>query len=284
MTLDDRSWQQHITIMNKANGLRVTIGYNKDNLEIGSIGYILRHGFYQGGGRTNAYRIDPEVLVAVLTGQEATAALRQKESLTLEALYELRRKKEMEANLTRERAQVISDDARTFYKTRIARLTTEQIQTLWQQARARKLDYKISLFRFGVGFAFFFEEVTTGDIYDYANIIVQTSAGREEINLIHQADILKEILVERGEPIDAEDDLAANHPGGVDFNPANMDLRERGPGMDFILDHSLLTDIPVNAVEGVAPVIINIVPIVDFSPLLGRAKEREGDPQLFVSN
>ncbi|MES2274129.1 MAG: hypothetical protein V4487_08045 [Chlamydiota bacterium] len=54
-------WDDQLTITNLLNGAKVKVGR-------GVIDYIEKHGFYEGGGDQNPYRIDPARLVAILTG------------------------------------------------------------------------------------------------------------------------------------------------------------------------------------------------------------------------
>lgn len=70
------------------------------------------------------------------------------------------------------------------------------------------------------------------------------------------------------------------NPGGIDFNPGIMDFTELGGGFDFILDNTMLNNISVNSIEGVTPVIINITPITNFAPLLGRSDQTPAEQQL----
>ncbi|MEW5895840.1 MAG: hypothetical protein AB1650_08840 [Candidatus Omnitrophota bacterium] len=62
----------------------------------------------------------------------------------------------------------------------------------------------------------------------------------------------------------------AMRPGGIDFNSRSLNLKEQGQKVDFVLDNSMLNDMPANYVEGVSPVIISITPIADVASLLGR--------------
>ncbi len=57
-------------------------------------------------------------------------------------------------------------------------------------------------------------------------------------------------------------------PGGIDLNPANLQLRTQGTGVDFDLpfDAENLEAIPI---DGFTPVIFQITPVTNFSLLLG---------------
>ena len=59
-------WAEEYEIQNDAlPELKITVAGNE---RAGIISFIERYGFYEGGD-TNPYRIDPDVLVAVLTGK-----------------------------------------------------------------------------------------------------------------------------------------------------------------------------------------------------------------------
>lgn len=59
--------------------------------------------------------------------------------------------------------------------------------------------------------------------------------------------------------------------GGIDFNPAAMDLQANGELSSFSFDDAAIKAISPDAVNGILPVIINITPITNFAPLLGSA-------------
>ena len=63
------------------------------------------------------------------------------------------------------------------------------------------------------------------------------------------------------------------NPGGIDFNPANLDLQTQGEGieMDFPFDPQNLDTIPL---EGLTPVIFQITPVTNLPLFLGFAEDR----------
>lgn len=63
-------------------------------------------------------------------------------------------------------------------------------------------------------------------------------------------------------------------PGGIDFNAKNMNVEIKGQGVDFVVPPEL-QGIDLNAIEGVVPVIINIVPIANIFQALGLSPEDE---------
>jgi hypothetical protein len=65
----------------------------------------------------------------------------------------------------------------------------------------------------------------------------------------------------------------ADVPGGIDFNPNNLNLSEEGQRFDF--DSLDFPGILPDAVNGIRPVIINITPVVNFPVLLGLAVKEE---------
>ncbi|ELR18185.1 uncharacterized protein ACA1_369170 [Acanthamoeba castellanii str. Neff] len=57
---DNQTWVENVH-----SGLSLCVG---GDMEKGLVTYIHHYGFYEGGGASNAYRIDPALLVALLTG------------------------------------------------------------------------------------------------------------------------------------------------------------------------------------------------------------------------
>ncbi|KAL6072390.1 TFIIS central domain-containing protein [Balamuthia mandrillaris] len=84
-------WCVEYKFKNLNNGLKVCIG---GDATAGVVRYIQNYGFYEGGGPSNAYRVDPSVLVAVLTGQRNEGALRWAEERAQLKLTRLQREKE----------------------------------------------------------------------------------------------------------------------------------------------------------------------------------------------
>ncbi|KAL6057765.1 hypothetical protein QOT17_015269 [Balamuthia mandrillaris] len=84
-------WCVEYKFKNLNNGLKVRIG---GDATAGVVRYIQNYGFYEGGGPSNAYRVDPSVLVAVLTGQRNERALRWAEERAQLKLTRLQREKE----------------------------------------------------------------------------------------------------------------------------------------------------------------------------------------------
>ena len=74
--------------------------------------------------------------------------------------------------------------------------------------------------------------------------------------------------VEKGDP-------AQLSPGGIDFNPEVMNLKEQGEKIDFNLPDFDLQGIDASQIRGILPVIINITPITNFPLLLGMAVDGE---------
>jgi hypothetical protein len=62
--------------------------------------------------------------------------------------------------------------------------------------------------------------------------------------------------------LSSNEDNVNEVPGGIDFNPKNLNLREQGQALDFQFAGNL--NIEADQVEGIVPVIINITPITYF--------------------
>jgi len=60
--------------------------------------------------------------------------------------------------------------------------------------------------------------------------------------------------------------------GGIDFNSAASSIETKGRGIDFNIPQETL-DIDLMHMEGLTPVIINIVPVINFNALLGMETE-----------
>jgi len=56
-------------------------------------------------------------------------------------------------------------------------------------------------------------------------------------------------------------------PGGIDMN--QIDINKEGPGVDIQFTPQEMQNILQNGIDGLAPVIINIVPVTNILPLLG---------------
>ena len=67
--------------------------------------------------------------------------------------------------------------------------------------------------------------------------------------------------------------VSINEPnrGGIDLNPNLFELIEQGQAIEFNLNDTFLENVPSDAIEGIVPVIINISPITNFMPLLGKS-------------
>ena len=90
---------------------------------------------------------------------------------------------------------------------------------------------------------------------------------------------LKQMLRALEEEISAMTaELLFEAPGGIDFNPKNFNLETQGEGIEFnpTFDPAQLEKIKI---EGLSPVIINIVPITNLPLLMGIAPTKSEDCQ-----
>jgi len=113
-------WREEYLIENMDVGLRIKVA---GNASIGSIDYIERLGFYEGGGSENSYRVDPNTLYCVLTGKCFTQTIeleRKKQQIKFEeillkqdecsCLLELFRKRLTEPSMTPIEQQRLEED------------------------------------------------------------------------------------------------------------------------------------------------------------------------------
>jgi len=61
----NQKWNVEYSIMNQNNQLEIKVGGDEQS---GVVTYIEKFGFYEGGGVQNPYRLDPHLILAVLTG------------------------------------------------------------------------------------------------------------------------------------------------------------------------------------------------------------------------
>ena len=66
----------------------------------------------------------------------------------------------------------------------------------------------------------------------------------------------------------------ADQLGGIDFNAENMNMTTRGKGVDLLLP-ALGTSVGPMDIQGLMPVILNVVPVADFMGLLGLSQEEQ---------
>lgn len=73
--------------------------------------------------------------------------------------------------------------------------------------------------------------------------------------------------------------LNMDRVGGIDLNPEALDLSESGRRINFEFDPAALQTLDPRSINGIKPVIINIVPVSNYLPLLG-LKKSVRTPQL----
>lgn len=201
---DNLMWPDEYTITNLDNGLHVLIGGNE---RAGVIGYIERHGFYEGGGKGNPYRVDPEVLHAVLTGR-LTDAVRAKAPISWKEFSKQLAKDAWQEHLQAEDKAPVPEQVREYFISLLKKLDTQTLVSLARFAEARDSQYEwvlinalkaIDLSLFSTGKLNFVRNKGRFSLEDdspsfEAYIIIDTSSGQEELNLIQQSRILKEIV------------------------------------------------------------------------------------------
>jgi len=117
------------------------------------------------------------------------------------------------------------------------------------------------------------------DLEAVVNYILSLSS----INYLEELEELASLLDEKtnsnsGRPVgDGETDTAM--PGGIDFNPAHVDLdidRMGGSGFDFEFDPAMIQ--MIQDAPGLIPIIINISPITNLPMFLGLLDSNGGNP------
>jgi len=75
-------------------------------------------------------------------------------------------------------------------------------------------------------------------------------------------------------PVVNNQEILESVPGGIDFNPSNLNIHMHGNSIkiDFSDD---FPNMPVGAIEGFIPVIINIAPVINIPLLLGEINHNE---------
>ena len=63
--------------------------------------------------------------------------------------------------------------------------------------------------------------------------------------------------------------------GGIDFNPNNINLNERGDRLQINFSTTNIQNLNLESINGILPVIINISPLPSVLPLLGLEPQRE---------
>ncbi|MDO8580133.1 MAG: hypothetical protein Q7S13_01470 [Candidatus Omnitrophota bacterium] len=69
--------------------------------------------------------------------------------------------------------------------------------------------------------------------------------------------------------------MLGQKPGGIDFNAKNLNLKEQGQGQEINFSLDSLQNIQPDQVNGILPVIINIVPVTNLPLLLGLSQDNE---------
>ncbi|VAX37990.1 hypothetical protein MNBD_UNCLBAC01-355 [hydrothermal vent metagenome] len=68
--------------------------------------------------------------------------------------------------------------------------------------------------------------------------------------------------------------------GGIDLNPKNINLQTQGQQINYKdpIDPQLLKSLTSSPIDGLAPVILNIIPMMNLPLFLGLKDVQEGDP------
>ncbi|MBI3322304.1 MAG: hypothetical protein HYZ94_01310 [Candidatus Omnitrophica bacterium] len=144
---DNASWTTHIHITNQNNGLSMLVGGDVGEDDAGNLigygltGYIDRYGFYEGGGRKNPWRVDPEVLDAILTGKPSTAELKDREVITYEEFSDMKAQERLETLLQEERETPAPPSAKEAFQAMLSRFPPEVVRELLDLAKNRAPAY-----------------------------------------------------------------------------------------------------------------------------------------------
>jgi len=71
-------------------------------------------------------------------------------------------------------------------------------------------------------------------------------------------------------------------PGGINLNPEMLNLKEHGQAIEFTLNNTAINNIQAHLVYGISAIIINIIPITNFSPLLGSLDNPDREKQISI--
>ncbi len=90
---------------------------------------------------------------------------------------------------------------------------------------------------------------------------------KEVYGLFNQKGLFEQVDDKLSSPI--QTDEKGLTPGGIDFNPNNVDIKEEGEVMRINFSSSALENFNPENIRGIVPVITNIIPLPSILPLLG---------------
>ena len=193
---DNAPWTEKYAIRNLSNGLEVRISGDEAS---GVIGYIERYGFFEGGGQRNLYRVDPEVLYAIIHGLPATAQLKQRDAETKDKLRSREvketNKRELEKIVEAERAAEVSKEAQVFFRAMAEHLSIPQIKLLLLLAESRRSDYTYKLLTYYEGKDFRVAQSSYGSTLRRMDVV--TPDGEQSLNLVQQINVLQSVLAQK---------------------------------------------------------------------------------------
>jgi hypothetical protein len=298
---DDLGWPDDFVITNLENGLRVHVGGNN---VAGIIGLIERHGFYEGGGNKNPYRVDPMVLYAILTGMTVNDELLNRQPETEEKFMKRRIDLAIEETLKEEASQLGGQGSRRKFRELASLLDSDTLKKLlimtrfqWRNDYERSGDYRnefmdaVKEIRPGI-----FQQdkgllmsSSNGELYmskfywfpqDISNMDGQAARdlmAKEAVNMTQQAVIIREVLAGRGVQIDQAMSFGmeklSDDVGGIDLNQANMllQIKRDGNGVPLPVAQQDLENIRI---DGLVPTILEIRPVTSL-PILSEASIEE---------
>gem|GEM_PF-3127257 len=202
---DNRGWRHELQIENRKNGLHVLVGGNVEadggeGVAYGLTGYIERHGFYEGGGRENPWRVDPAVLHAILTGQPATDELKRRESITFYEVYERNATEQLRRAIEEEQKQPLNPLAAGSFREALKKLPAPVLRELLDLAKRRHPDYRRKLlgedYQREYGFPSLRHSYTSGDpIPQFDLLYIDPKTNKYVyLNLSQQARILEQAV------------------------------------------------------------------------------------------
>jgi hypothetical protein len=111
-------------------------------------------------------------------------------------------------------------------------------------------------------------QIEAGEVILMSDIVNELTVIRNKMDKVQSAEAERQ----PGKPHTAD-------PGGIDMNPKNIDMQKSGPGFKIQFPE-FIPEFPLNLIEGLVPVIINVVPVTNIPFILGISQEGQKGQEL----